>query len=267
LKVLICLLFKDSILWLDQFIDCIESLVKDKPDDIIYHLSIIHGDSKDGTDGSLKRHTADLLSEYKARGLKIKMVSLPLPSRLNRIERLAVLRNACIVMVDIEDYDYVLAADTDVMFEPHAIQRLIEDIQNDELNAGIVAPMVMIEGAEKGGKEYFYDTWVFRIAGKMFTSAEPYIPAGISPDIATGVFEVDSAGSFYIARADIFSRYGIKYFTEERKDKRINPQLRYESEQVCFCNDVRKRTPYKIYVDPKVTVHHVNLEQYGLKWH
>ena len=264
MKVLICLLFKDSILWLHRFIYCIESLLNDTPNNINYHLSIIQGDSKDGTDGELRRCTTNLLSKYKSAGLKIKMVELPLPSRLNRIERLAVLRNACIVMVDIEDYDYVLAADTDVMFEPHTIKKLIEDIQNDKLNAGIVAPMIIIEGAVK---EYFYDTWVFRIAGKTFTSAEPYIPAGISPDIATGIFEVDSVGSFYIARAEIFSRYGIKYFTEERKDIRINPQLRYESEQVCFCNDVRKRTPFKIYVDPKATVHHVNLEQYGLKWH
>lgn len=267
MRVLICLLFKDSFFWLARFIYCIESLLRDKPNDINYHLSIIHGDSKDGTDGELKRYTADLLSKYKSTGLKIKMVELPLPSRLNRIERLAVLRNACIVMVDIEDYDYVLAVDTDVMFEPCVIKKLIEDIRNDKLNAGIVAPMIMIEGAENAGKEYFYDTWVFRIAGKTFTSAAPYIPAGISPDIATGIFEVDSVGSFYIARAGLFSRYGIKYFTEERKDIRINPQLKYESEQVCFCNDVRKRTPYKIYVDPKVMVHHVNLEQYGLKWH
>lgn len=264
-NILVCLLFKDSILWLGRFIDCIESMLKNKPDNITYHLSIIHGDSKDGTDGELKRCISDFLVKYKSHGLKVKMVELPLPLRLDRIEKLAVLRNACIIMADIEDYDYVLSIDTDVMFTSDAVLQLINNIATKKLNAGVVAPMILIERFKNLGREYFYDTWVFKVAGMPFTSAEPFIPRGINPDISRDIFEVDSVGSFYICRADIFSRYGIKYFTVERSG--VNPRDRFESEQECFSNAVREKTPYKIYVNPKVIVRHVNLEQYEMRWH
>lgn len=263
MNILVCLLFKDSILWLHRFMDCIESLLNTKPDSINYHLSIIHGDSKDGTDGELKRRISDFLQKYKSDGLKVKMVELPLPSRLNRIEKLAVLRNACIIMVDIEDYDYVLSIDSDVMFSPEAVSKLVKDAHNDK--AGIIAPFIFIEDVEKNGHRFFYDTWVFRIVGVPFTSMYPYLPRGINPDIATRIFEVDSAGSFYICRAEIFSRYGLKYFTEAKMN--VNPQLRYESEHVCFCNDIRIKTPYRIFVDPQISVSHINLEMHGMRWH
>ena len=80
------------------------------------------------------------------------------------------------------------------------------------------------------------------------------------------IIEVDSVGSFYICRADIFSKYKITYSTKENDVKpEQNNYRKYESEQVCFCNDVKSNTNYKICINYNVSVDHVNLEKYGLK--
>lgn len=314
MKILICMLFHNSMFWMNRIVGCLEDLLKNKPSNIEYHFSVVYGDSWDGTDKEINR-IMDNLSKLYGNGdnrdngdnrlkkeLKIKIVHLPLPKRFDGIEKLGILRNASIELGDLknEKYDYIIQADTDVIFDNITILKLIRNIDKNEdfwgnkLNAGIIAPMNFIENSTPGS-EIFYDTFVFRINGYMFYPEKPYVPAkkniagetgwirdvdkgkqdrkdrygkDISPDlIKKGIFEVDSVGTLYICKADIFTKWDIKYGTEERTDRKTYPHRRYESEQVYWCNQVRKYTGYKIYVDPDIRVKHLNLEMYGLQWH
>lgn len=261
MKILICLLFKNSILWLDRFLNCLNSLIENKPNDIEYNINIIYGDSNDGTDLEVKNRMDELRRKYTC---IIKMVHMPLPRRLDGLEKLGILRNASIMMCDIAEYDYVLNIDTDVIFGYENIERLVRDIEDDnnKSSIGIIAPLVFIENSG-----VFYDTFAFRMEGKMFRS-------DIRPDLLLskfgGIFEVDSVGTCYICRSDIFWKWDIKYGTELRKkdeNTKIHPNRKMESEQVVFCNRVREITGYRICVDPDIRVEHVNLEKYGKKWH
>lgn len=273
-KILVGLLFKNGMLWLDKFMNYVNRLLE--LDNTDFHFVVVYGDSKDDTDKEVKRR----MNELSKKGYSISLIHLPLPRRLNGIEKLAILRNVVIVVSDLEKekYDYVLSIDTDIMFDNAMIKKLIDDIKISD--AGIVAPLVLIDNTDS----VFYDTWAFRMKGHMFTSYKPYIPRQIlkeQPNFMNGVkvgvigegselIEVDSVGSFYICKADIFWKFNIKYFTEEilnRSKREQHIHRKYESEQVCFCNSVREKTDYKVYVDYGLNVYHVNLGMYGLEWH
>jgi len=239
--------------------------MENKSNDIEYHINVIYGDSRDSTDIEVKKRMDKLIEKYARYGLKIKIYHLPLPKRLDGIEKLSILRNASVMMSDLENrkYDYVLNIDTDVMFDSDSIDKLIIDMEEDnDRKIGIISPLVFIENSN-----VFYDTFAFRMEGKMFRS-------DISTDLLLskfgGIFEVDSVGTLYICRSDIFWKWDIKYGTELRKkdeNTKVHPQRKFESEQVVFCNRVREITGYKICVDPDIRVDHINLEKYGKGWH
>ncbi len=262
MKILIALLFKNSFLWLDRFMVCIEDLLKDyeNNENIRFDFSVIYGDSTDPTDIEVKKRMEELKEKYL---VGVKIVHIPLPKRLDGIEKLAILRNASITIVDIENYDYVLQIDTDIIFDHNSIDILIKDIEEGcDKKIGVIAPLVFIEGTKT-----FYDTWAFRMdGGKMFR------PDIINwPGLSNGkIFEVDSVGTCCLIKSDIFWKWDIKYGTEERKAeerKKMHPQRRLESEQVVWCNRVREKTGYKIMVDSGIRIDHINLEKYGKRWH
>lgn len=270
MKILICLLFKNSILWLDRFLNCLDSLIENRSKDVEYNINVIYGDSRDSTDVEVKKRMDGLREKYARDGLKIKMCHLPLPRRLDGLEKLSILRNASIMMSDLENekYDYVLQMDTDVIFDSESIETLIRDISDNNgkdksmNDIGVIAPLIYIEGSNT-----FYDTFAFRMNEKMFKSD---IRTNLLLSKFGGIFDVDSVGTIYICRSDIFWKWDIKYGTElRRKDEntKVHPQRKYESEQVVFCNRVREITKYKICVDPEIIVYHINLEKYGKNWH
>ena len=66
------------------------------------------------------------------------------------------------------------------------------------------------------------------------------------------IFEVDSVGTCYLVKRKVYDE-----------------KARYhggDSEQVVFCNDARAKG-FKVWVDPGLTVRHVNLHSYGVEWH
>ena len=105
----------------------------------------------------------------------------------------------------------------------------------------------------------------------MFYHTKPYLPIKLfGRDRQKQIIPVDSVGSFYLAKADIFTKYDIRYSTYLRNltDPNIpHPQRKYESEQVVFCQQVTEKTDYKIYVDMNAKVFHINLQSYGMVWH
>lgn len=292
MKILVCMLYKNSMLWLDRQISCLDNLLRDTKN-ITYTFSVVYGDSKDGTDTKVKENM-NLLQEKYSEILKVKLIHFPLPRRLDTIEKLATLRNISVYGVEdnihsLEEYDYILHIDTDVFFRPLEIQKLINILDRDvdawgnKLNAGIIAPMILIENAiNASGSDLFYDTFAYRIDKRMFTPQRPFVPITIdykNPNNQTlvneildktinkGIFEVDSVGTCYLCRADIFSKYNIKYGTILRKENKLHSHIKNESEQVVWCMKVKENTPYKIYVDADTYVRHVNLEQLGMRWH
>ena len=125
-KILICLLFKNSNMWLSRFFDNIDNLLNsefNKKNDIEYNMSIIYGTSNDGTEETLKRR----IKNYKE---ITNLIKTDIPSRFNVLEKLAILRNSFLHTKDLKKYDYLLMIDTDIMFDVSAINRLIRDIQN-----------------------------------------------------------------------------------------------------------------------------------------
>ncbi len=288
-KVLICLLFKDSALWINRFFECIDSLFVNKPISIEYGLSVVYGDSKDGTDDIVKSKIEEIRSKYR---VQINLFNLSMPGRLDGLEKLATLRNSCIELSNVSGYDYVLMVDTDIIFGSYIIEKFL-GIMERKKDIGIIAPMVMIDNFRTFANTYFYDAFAFRLGGKLFEHLPPYLPIeaikkfrmiGVKDikidDLVNGkMVELDSVGSIYLCRSDIYWKYDIKYATQEREDwKEYNSKYsklkvipfshrKYESEQVCWCNKVREKTGYKIIIDPTVKVYHVNLEPLGLDWH
>lgn len=267
-KILILLLFKDSRKWIYRFLACIESLLQNENRNIEFSISIIYGDDTDGTSSVLLNKLESIENIY---GTKITSKRITFPKRLDGIQRLVTLRNASLYINDLKDYNYVLSIDTDIIFDDNTVIRLIKDIENPKLdNPGIIAPMVFIENYGSHMNSFFYDTYAFKIQDKSFLHKRPYIPVKLfGVDKFKQIISVDSIGSFYIAKSDIFTKYDVTYATYLRKldNNSQHPQRKYESEQVCFCENIKQKTPYNIYVDLNAKVYHINLQKYGLPWH
>lgn len=262
-KILICLLFKNSNLWLDRFFSCVENLIyneNNKKNNLEYELSIIYGNSNDGTEESLKNKTEKLMNN----NVKVNIIKIDIPNKFNRLEKFAILRNMFLNINNLEEYKYLLMIDTDVMFELRVILKLIQDIENPKLETcGIIAPMIFIEDYRIYQNSFFYDTLAYRIKGLNFKHERPYIPIILNEDDKyKKIIEVDSVGSLYIIRADILMKGGIYYGTYL---KNITKE-KYESEQVFICERVRQNG-FKVYIDMNLKVYHINLEKYRMKWH
>lgn len=277
MKILITLLFKNSALWIQRFLSCLDDLLLENSE-IIFDLSILYGTSSDGTEKILKNYVK-LLKEDKLSTCRninnIFLRLLDLPKRLDSLEKLSVLRNVSIYMMDndnLKNYDYILQIDTDTIFDTGVIRKLIENINNTNLlNIGIISPMIYIEKSHPESENIFYDTFAFRYFngqnkdGETFKIREPYFPCYKKKE--TNLCEVYSVGTFYICRSDIFWKYNVIYQTELRKNRNVHQHRSLESEQVIFCRNVRKKTPYKIYVDKDLSIYHVDLPKYGMNWH
>ena len=262
-KILICLLFKNSNMWLSRFFDNIDNLLNsefNKKNDIEYNMSIIYGTSNDGTEETLKRR----IKNYKE---ITNLIKTDIPSRFNVLEKLAILRNSFLHTKDLKKYDYLLMIDTDIMFDVSAINRLIRDIQNPKLDkVGIIAPMIFIVDYGIYKNNFLYDVFAYRMEGLNFKHRKPYIPITFHN---TGnykrILEADSVGSLYLIKSNIItSNKNIQYGTYAVKNK--DNDKKYESEQVYLCEQVRE-CGFKVYIDLNIRVFHINLEKYGLNWH
>lgn len=273
-KILILLIFKNSSKWIYRFFNRIEYILQlqNKNNDIQFSISTIYGDDDDGTSNILLNKLYSIEEIY---GTKIFTKRITFPKRLDGIQRLVILRNAFIYIDNdinnLQNYDYILSIDTDIIFDNNTIIKLIKDIENPNLdNPGIVAPMVFIEDYYSYMNSYFYDTFAFRIQDKMFSHTRPYIPIKLfGKDRFKAIISIDSVGCLYIAKTDIFTKYNVRYGTYLRKldQNSQHPQRKFESEQVYMCEQVKQNTHYNIYVDFNAKVYHINLQKYGIAWH
>ncbi len=168
-----------------------------------------------------------------------------------RYKKLAIIRNYIIDQsvkdAHVEDNDYILFIDSDIRFKYDIAHKLIKDME--KCGADIIAPMIYIENFREFGNNYFYDTLAFRhLDGSNFDHFGIY---SNNININTSN-EVSSVGSFYLMKYKVVK--SAKYSGEK------------DSEQVEFCNNARS-LGFKVFVSPRLSVLHINLDRYGLEWH
>jgi len=130
--------------------------------------------------------------------------------------------------------DYYLSFDPDVVqFPPDLIAQL------KRCGADVTAPMVWVENRTI---PTFFDTFMFRRNGCMF---HPYEPPGLG---RTEPFQIDSFGC----------ACGLITREAELAGKYVNPYP-----NIGFCKSLIDQG-FKVMLDPRVHVYHVDLEAYGI---
>lgn len=110
-----------------------------------------------------------------------------------RLERIVALRNILLDEVRNMHKDYVLFVDSDVVnWNDNILKVLIND------HADVVAPLVLLDNT----KCWFYDCWSFVAGGKRF---EPQAPFNMGLGISYALAQVESVGSFFLARGIVAS--------------------------------------------------------------
>lgn len=258
-KLLIISMFKNSNMWAKNIILNLHNICRFN--DTLYNndinkldinFSFIDGKSEDGTYYTLTNYCNNE-NMSNVRLLTFENENFPIDPKdpFARFKKLATIRNNAIEKstknLSLKDEDYILFADSDIKFKYDVVHELIKDMRN--CGADIIAPMICIENFRQFGNTYFYDTLAFRwIDGKNFDHTSVYAR---NIDM-NNPREVSSVGSFYIMKYKVAKN--VRYTGEK------------DSEQVEFCNNARSQG-FRIFISPRLTVLHINLDDYGIKWH
>jgi len=128
-----------------------------------------------------------------------------------------------------QDADAVVYVESDLIWQPETILKLIDRLQDYPA----IAPMVYLR-RQGWAKDAFYDTWAARINGKHFEHYPPYCE-GFDADKP---FQVDSMGSCMAIRGEL----ARKLVWDEQVFVGICRQL--------------KEQGYGVWIDPTVAVYH-----------
>lgn len=180
-KLLICSMFKDSSLWMndillsiDNFIDYNNNVSNDNR--LLIKLAFLKSSSNDNTIETLDKY---MESELKLPQSKMWYEKYDINNNtLSRYQKLAILRNYLIEKslekIKLDDDDLILFMDSDIKFDNSIIHELIIDM--NKVNADIIAPLVCIEDNGVFKNNYFYDTLAFRNTdNEQFSHYRPYI--------------------------------------------------------------------------------------------
>lgn len=164
---------------------------------------LVEGDSKDGT-----------LDELRAWAVEDGRVNITVHntglSRMrhtphqDRLDGLSATGNAALDLLTVDNWaEYALLIESDLIYEPDVLKRLLAHLPD---NAGGISPFIWIPGDEDHLQ--FYDVWAFRtLDGAMFP---PYMPAWYMARFPDAPFEVESAGSMVLFKAQPFYS-GVRY--------------------------------------------------------
>ena len=258
-KLLILSMFKNSNMWakdilLRMYNICrFNDILCDKDINKLHiSFSFIDGMSTDGTYATLDNYCKnENMSDVKILQFEHDNFVIDSNDSCARFKKLAAIRNDAIEQsvknLNFKDDDYILFADSDIKFKYDVVHELIKDMES--CNADIIAPMIYIENFREFGNSYFYDILAFRfLDGKKFDHIVLYS----NTMNMNKPNEVSSVGSFYIMKYKVAKN--VKYTGEK------------DSEQVEFCKNAKSKG-FKIFVSPRLSVLHINLDNYGLKWH
>ena len=202
----------------------VQALQKILSSDTTLRLALVEGDSVD--------HTAEHLA--------IAAINIQIPFQLirrnhggpvygsteqpERMRALSYVGNGFFEAVQISD-DYVVYVESDLIWEPDVILRLIQQISPGVID--VVSPLVF-------AGEAFYDIWAFRKNGVRF---EPFTPYHSELNL-DGLTEVDSTGSCMVMH------------TAVARETRMT-----DNAFVSFGEQARAKG-YKIWVDSKERIYH-----------
>jgi len=183
-KLLICSMFKNSSLWLNDILSCIDNLIDynnslSNNDKLLINLAFLKSTSnEDETNNILDKYISDKQLKVSNLSLNIWNHEIDADSNMKRYEKLAWLRNYLITQstknIKLNDDDLVLFMDSDVKFESDIIHELYKDMQKSD--SDIIAPLICIDDNGAFGNNYFYDTLAFRnIDNEQFSHFKPYI--------------------------------------------------------------------------------------------
>jgi hypothetical protein len=160
------------------------------------HIRVIagEGDSTDGTRGVLLEYSQQL-------GVSLTIADTTHGGKRHGSTedpaRMAQLSNVCNTMLDsvADNDDLVFYVESDLLWDPFTISKLIDFVYVSETLYSAVAPLVMA-GVDDQGRDVFYDIWAFRLSGERFGSLFPYHPK-LGPNT---VLEMDSVGSCFVMK-------------------------------------------------------------------
>lgn len=187
---------------IERFLDQVQALAR--VPGLTIRVYAVWGDCVD--------HTPHLLLRgAERRGLRLTLVErshggpvFPSTEDPVRLKALSYVGNGGLEAV--RDEDRVLYVESDLIWEPETITRLLLDLDMDEgTRCDVVAPLIVAgppyEREDTGGqpRDVFYDIFVFRKDGDRFSPFWPYhrrLNLG-------GLTHVDSAGSLLVMRGDV----------------------------------------------------------------
>lgn len=246
-RIMIAVIVSNNEKWLPKFFEAIDGF--DYPPEQLSY-AFLTGNNSDNTfelldayeithQGTLYWDKGENSRKDKVwlKGLEFKWEGIP------RFVKLATLRNH-LIMESLEDEEYVLFVDSDVVKMPPSLLRSLLAV-----DAEIAAPMVYIENFREYNDTYFYDTLAFLgDDNRNFDHTYPYVP-GLRT-LPTLPIYIGSVGTCYLVDSKVF-RAGVKYQGSDTL-----------SEQVGFCQRARA-AGFRIAVAPDVEVLHCNFELYG----
>ena len=193
----------------------------------ISRIALMYGESRDQTYGLLKHWQAT--SKH-----KIEIYSDPyIPEEERHGWSLARIKRDVQELLKLGAEEYYLNLDCDLVQLPPDLIALLMSRDKET-----IAPMIWTENREV---PTFFDTFIFRKDGCMF---HPYDPPGIN---SSEPFKVDSVSTCYLAKRDV-----------ELAGVYTNPYP-----PIMFYEGLRQKG-ISTWVDPTVSVVHVDLEAYGI---
>lgn len=133
-----------------------------------------------------------------------------------------------------DNSDIVVWLMSDIEYNAESLAEMIEDVGTEAEGVDdIYAPVVLVSGTER-----FYDTWAYRHKGERFRQSYPYFDGFDAPDSGHHIFEITSAGTCLVMRAEV------------AKQCRAN-----KDEAVSFCQDARDKG-YRIWLAKYCDVYH-----------
>lgn len=191
MNIVLCSSFRNATGYLQRYLRQVDAL-----DTLLYHaghrLSFIwaEGDSTDSTQKML--HAArwrfkSVIVDATHGGPNFESIV-----SVRRFAQLAYVANKVWELLP-ESADVVIWAESDLIWEPTMMVRLIERLQE----VPVVSPMIL----ESPPSRLYYDVWASRRNGQQFTKQPPY-----HSDIASangGLLEMDSVGSIIAMRGEV----------------------------------------------------------------
>jgi len=273
-EVLIISMFKNGEMFINRFFESLNNMISYSMNNgYSLKLFFIESDSDDNTHELIIKNLNELRYLHtNNENFDYDIVKLDISDNLDRFDKLAILRNMSIKL-GLENEDYVMMIDSDVVFDKDLLDKLYTSLSNSDYD--VISPLVFIEDFRDYGNSYFYDTLAFIKDGECFSHFYPYINSKYYDELIKNdnVIEVDSVGTCYLAKSEIFNINDFKDFNILKCYKEIENGKKlviYEgngiSEQVRFFENVRN-FDYKIMVDMNIKILHFNLEKYGMRWH